>query len=74
MHSATKWIGGHGTSIGGIIIDGGNFDWRKSGKFPGFTAPDRSYNNIVFADDFGTLAFIQKVCARTHDARRRPVR
>jgi O-acetylhomoserine (thiol)-lyase len=61
LHSATKWIGGHGTSIGGIIVDGGNFDWARSGKFPGFTAPDPSYNNIVFADDFGTLAFIQKV-------------
>src|SRR5699024_1285891 len=42
VHSATKWIGGHGTSIGGVIVDGGRFDWTK-GKFPGFTEPDESY-------------------------------
>jgi O-acetylhomoserine (thiol)-lyase len=60
IHSATKWIGGHGTSIGGVIIDSGNFDWSKSGKFPGFVKPDASYNNMVYASDWGTLAFIVK--------------
>ncbi len=50
--SATKWIGGHGTSIGGIIVDSGNFDW-SSGKFPGFTEPSPSYHGLVFADTFG---------------------
>jgi len=50
--SATKWIGGHGTSIGGIIIDSGNFDWRN-GKFPGFTEPSAGYHGLVFADTFG---------------------
>lgn len=51
--SATKWIGGHGTSMGGIIVDSGNFDWR-GGKFPGFTEPSPSYHGLVFADTFGT--------------------
>ncbi len=50
--SATKWIGGHGTSIGGIIVDSGNFDWRN-GKFPGFTEPSPSYHGLVFAHTFG---------------------
>ena len=49
VHSATKWIGGHGTSIGGVIVDGGRFDWTK-GKFPGFTEPDESYGGVKFAD------------------------
>lgn len=60
VHSATKWIGGHGTSIGGIIIDGGRFNWNSE-KFPAFTEPDPSYNGIRYAVDFGTLAFITKV-------------
>ncbi|MDC3416170.1 PLP-dependent aspartate aminotransferase family protein [Aquibacillus salsiterrae] len=60
VHSATKWIGGHGTSIGGIIIDGGRFNWN-SPKFPTFTEPDNSYNGIIYAKDFGTLAFATKV-------------
>jgi len=51
-HSTTKFIGGHGTSIGGIIIDGGNFDWR-SGRYPGFTEPDPSYHGLVYADLLG---------------------
>jgi O-acetylhomoserine (thiol)-lyase len=50
--SATKWIGGHGTSIGGIIVDSGNFDWRN-GRFPGFTEPSPGYHGLVFADTFG---------------------
>lgn len=60
VHSATKFIGGHGTSIGGIIVDGGKFDWKASGKFPGFTTPDPSYNGIVYADAIGAAAFIVK--------------
>ncbi|MDL4839297.1 PLP-dependent aspartate aminotransferase family protein [Aquibacillus rhizosphaerae] len=60
VHSATKWIGGHGTSIGGIIIDGGRFDWNSE-KYPQFTEPDPSYNGIRYAVDFGTLAFSTKV-------------
>ncbi|MCO7175158.1 O-acetylhomoserine aminocarboxypropyltransferase/cysteine synthase family protein [Sporolactobacillus kofuensis] len=50
VHSATKFIGGHGTAIGGIIIDGGKFDWAASGKFPDFTTPDKSYGGLVYAD------------------------
>src|ERR1700677_602528 len=49
VHSATKFIGGHGTSIGGVIIDGGHFDYEGSGRFPGFTEPDPSYHGLVFA-------------------------
>ena len=49
MHSATKFIGGHGTSIGGIIVDGGKFDYVASGRFPGFTEPDPSYHGVVFS-------------------------
>lgn len=60
VHSATKWIGGHGTSIGGLIVDGGRFDWN-SPKFPTFTEPDPSYNGIRYAFDFGTLAFSTKL-------------
>lgn len=60
VHSATKWIGGHGTSIGGVIVDGGRFNWN-SDKFPTFSEPDPSYNGIRYAVDFGTLAFITKV-------------
>ncbi len=55
--SATKWIGGHGTSIGGIIIDGGTFDW-SSGKFPTFTEPSPGYHGLQFHETFGELAFI----------------
>jgi O-acetylhomoserine (thiol)-lyase len=50
VHSATKFIGGHGTSIGGVIVDGGTFDYEASGKFPGFTEPDPSYHGLVFGD------------------------
>jgi O-acetylhomoserine (thiol)-lyase len=60
VHSATKWIGGHGTAIGGLVIDGGRFNWNN-GKFPGFTEPDPSYNGIRYANDFGTLAFSTKL-------------
>ncbi|MBU8880134.1 aminotransferase class V-fold PLP-dependent enzyme [Bacillus sp. FJAT-29790] len=60
VHSATKWIGGHGTTIGGLVIDGGRFNWNSE-KFPGFTEPDPSYNGIRYANDFGTLAFSTKL-------------
>lgn len=59
VHSSTKFIGGHGTSIGGVIVDGGNFDWRGSGRFPNFTTPDPSYHGLVYAD-LGEVAFIVK--------------
>lgn len=60
VHSATKFIGGHGTSIGGIIVDSGKFDWKKSGKFPGLTEPDKSYNGVRYVEAVGPLAFIIK--------------
>ena len=59
VHSATKFIGGHGTSIGGVIVDSGNFDWAGSDRFPNFTTPDESYHGLVYAT-LGTPAFILK--------------
>lgn len=60
VHSATKYIGGHGNSIGGVIVDSGNFDWAGSGKFPRFTEPDPSYNGIRYTETFGNAAYIVK--------------
>lgn len=60
VHSATKFIGGHGTTIGGVIVDGGNFDWAASGRFPDFVNPDPSYHGVSFTEAFGNLAFILK--------------
>lgn len=60
VHSATKFIGGHGTSIGGIIVDGGKFDWKASGKFPGLTEPDPSYHGLVYTEAVGPIAYIIK--------------
>lgn len=60
VHSATKFIGGHGTSIGGVIVDSGNFDWAKSGKFKEFTEPDPSYHGIVYTENAGNKAYIVK--------------
>jgi O-acetylhomoserine (thiol)-lyase len=60
VHSATKFIGGHGTSIGGIIVDSGNFDWKASGRFPGLTEPDPSYHGVIYTDAVGPLAYIIK--------------
>ncbi|KZX17585.1 O-acetylhomoserine aminocarboxypropyltransferase/cysteine synthase family protein [Methanobrevibacter filiformis] len=57
VDSATKFIGGHGTSIGGVIVDAGNFDWAN-GKFPEFTTPDPAYNGLVYTESFGNLAYI----------------
>ncbi len=58
VHSATKFIGGHGTSIGGVIVDGGNFNWAASGKFPKFVTPDPSYHGLKLWDAVGNLAYI----------------
>ena len=63
VHSATKFMGGHGTAIGGVIIDSGKFDWKASGKFPQFTEPDYSYHGIVFADAVGEAAYITRARA-----------
>ena len=60
VHSATKYIGGHGTSIGGVIVDSGNFDWAASGKFPGLTEPDPSYHDLKYVEALGPLAYITK--------------
>ena len=61
IHSATKWIGGHGTSIGGVVVDGGTFDWRSSGRFPDFVEPDPSYHGVSYVEAVGNLAFITKL-------------
>ena len=60
VHSATKFIGGHGTSMGGIIVDSGKFDWKKSGRFPGLTEADESYHGVKYTETFGEQAFITK--------------
>jgi O-acetylhomoserine (thiol)-lyase len=67
MNSATKWIGGHGIAIGGVVVDGGKFDWHGSGKFPVLTEPYAGYHGIVFDEQFGTAAFIMR--ARTEGLR-----
>lgn len=61
VHSATKFIGGHGTSIGGVIIDSGKFDWAASGKFPSLTEPNPSYHGISFTEALGAAAYIVKI-------------
>lgn len=63
VHSATKFIGGHGTSIGGVIVDGGGFDWEASGKFPLLVKPDPSYHGIRFARDTAPAAFVTRIRA-----------
>lgn len=63
VHSATKFIGGHGTTIGGVIIDSGKFDWEASGKFPSLTEPNPSYHGISFTKAVGAAAFVTKVRA-----------
>jgi O-acetylhomoserine (thiol)-lyase len=60
INSATKFIGGHGTTIGGVIVDAGKFDWKASGRFNDFTSPDPSYHGLVYTEAFGPLAFILK--------------
>ncbi|HAU85030.1 MAG TPA: O-acetylhomoserine aminocarboxypropyltransferase [Lachnospiraceae bacterium] len=63
VHSATKFIGGHGTTIGGVIIDGGTFDWEASGKFPSLTEPNPSYHGVSFTKAAGKAAFVTKIRA-----------
>ncbi|MGA2816461.1 MAG: O-acetylhomoserine aminocarboxypropyltransferase [Xanthobacteraceae bacterium] len=63
MHSITKWLGGHGIAIGGVIVDGGRFDWLASDKFPTLTEPYAGYHGIVFAEEFGPSAFIMRARA-----------
>lgn len=61
VHSATKWIGGHGTTIAGVIVDAGKFDWAASGRFPSFTEPSEGYHGLKFSETFGPLAFAVKL-------------
>lgn len=63
VHSATKFIGGHGTSLGGVIVDSGRFDWKGSGKFPSLTEPNPSYHGAVFTEVAGAAAFVTKIRA-----------
>ncbi len=64
VHSATKFLGGHGTSLGGVIVDGGKFDWKKNpDKFPTLAKPDPSYHGIVFADAVGAAAYVTRIRA-----------
>lgn len=63
VHSATKFIGGHGTSLGGVIVDSGKFDWIGSGKFPQLTEPDPSYHGIKFAEAVGAAAYVTRIRA-----------
>ena len=61
VHSATKFIGGHGTVMGGLIIDGGKFDWAQNDKFPGLSKPNPSYHGIVFTEACGNIAYVMKI-------------
>ena len=61
VHSATKFIGGHGTVMGGVIVDSGKFDWTQNDKFPGLTQPNPSYHGVVFSEAVGNLAYITKI-------------
>ena len=63
VHSATKFLGGHGTSLGGVIVDSGRFDWKASGKFPQLTEPEPSYHGVRFIDAAGAAAFVTRVRA-----------
>lgn len=63
VHSATKFIGGHGTTIGGVIVDGGKFDWEESGKFPQLTEPNASYHGVSFTKAAGEAAFVTRIRA-----------
>ncbi len=63
VHSATKFIGGHGTTIGGVIVDSGNFDWAASGKFPDLVEPNPSYHGVSFTETAGAAAFVTKIRA-----------
>lgn len=64
IHSTSKYMDGHAAALGGVIVDGGKFDWAALGKFPSFTTPDESYHGVVYAKDFGNQAFITKARAQ----------
>ncbi len=64
IHSTSKYMDGHAVALGGVIVDSGNFDWEKSGKFPDFTTPDDSYHGVIYTKNFGKLAFITKARAQ----------
>lgn len=64
IHSTSKYMDGHAVSLGGVIVDSGNFDWAASGKFPEFTVPDDSYHGVVYSKDFGKAAYITKARAQ----------
>lgn len=64
VHSTTKYMDGHATVVGGAIVDSGNFDWEKAGKFPGLTTPDASYHGITYTEKFGKAAYITKATAQ----------
>ena len=59
-HSTTKYLDGHATSVGGVIVDGGSFDWTQNDKFPGLTTPDESYHGVIYTEQFGKAAYITK--------------
>lgn len=63
VHSATKFIGGHGTAVGGVIVDGGKFDWKASGRYPKLTEPDPSYHGVSFTEAAGAAAFVTRIRA-----------
>jgi O-acetylhomoserine (thiol)-lyase len=63
VHSATKFIGGHGTTLGGVIVDGGTFDWKASGKYPWISEPNPSYHGVSFSDAVGPAAFVTYIRA-----------
>ncbi|MGN0179337.1 MAG: O-acetylhomoserine aminocarboxypropyltransferase/cysteine synthase family protein, partial [Monoglobaceae bacterium] len=64
VHSTTKYMDGHATSVGGAVVDSGNFDWTASGKFPGLTTPDESYHGITYTEKFGKAAYLTKLTAQ----------
>ena len=65
IHSTTKYMDGHATAVGGVIVDSGNFDWEKhSDKYPGLTTPDDSYHGITYTEKFGRMAYITKLVAQ----------
>ncbi len=64
IHSTTKYMDGHATSVGGVIVDSGNFDWTQNDKFPGLTTPDDSYHGIIYTEKFGKAAYITKACTQ----------
>lgn len=64
VHSTTKYMDGHATSVGGTIVDSGKFDWEKAGKFPGLTTPDASYHGVTYTKQFGAAAYVMKATAQ----------